>query len=176
MKIKTKMKAEKLTREELLLRMAEAYYKLLKAVALLLNDKDIEAGIREGLNKFLPNLCISLVGKLETDYYSEAALEKIKKDDCKNLIYEHMVPKSIYQDEIIDDFKVGNIKNAGDIKAVLAKYWYVATTTSGENKKLNPQRSIPENWDKQDIFVRYTAIRNCLKARAECREADFPVK
>ena len=49
MKIKTKMKAEKLTREELLQRMAEAYYKLLKAVALLLKDKDIEAGIREGL-------------------------------------------------------------------------------------------------------------------------------
>ena len=54
--------------------------------------------------------------------------------------------------------------------------WYIATITSGENKKLKPQRSMPKNWDKQDIFVRYAQIRPRLKARVECRGADFPVK
>ena len=166
-----------MTREMLLTRMADAYYKLLAAVVpLLKKNGDIEDGIREGLNKFLSNLCISLVGKLETDFYSENALEKLRKGDRDHLIYEHMVPKNVYQDKIVDDFKAGKIKNAGDIKAVLEKYWYIATITSSEDKQLYPRRSMTKGRDKQNIFVRYAKIRDRLVPRAECRSADFPVK
>lgn len=168
---------ETMTREMLLTRMADAYYELLAAVApLLKKNGDIEDGVREGLNKFLSNLCISLVGKLETDYYSEDALEKLRKGDRGHLIYEHMVPKNVYQDKIVDDFKAGKIKNAGDIKAVLEKYWYIATITSSEDKLLFPRKAMPETWDKQNIFARYDEIRDRLVPRAECRGADFPIK
>ena len=168
---------ETMTRENLLTRMANAYYELLTVlVPLLKKNSDIENGIREGLNKFLSNLCISLVGKQETDYYSEDAIDKLNKGDCEHLIYEHIVPKNFYQNQIIDDFKAGKIKNAGDIRAILEKYWYIATITSSEDKQLKPQKSMPKDWDKQDIFVRYAVIRSRLKTRAECRGADFPVK
>ena len=168
---------ENMTREMLLKRMADAYYELLAAIApLLQKNGDIEDGIREGLNKFLSNLCISLVGKEETDFYSEDALRELTKDKPEHLVYEHMIPKNYYQGEIVDDFKAGKIKNADDIKAVLEKYWYIATITSSEDKLLEPSRSMPKTWDKQDIFARYAKIRNRLKARAECRGADFPIK
>ena len=166
-----------MTRKKLLTRMANAYYELLTVVVpLLQKNSDIEDGIREGLNKFLSNLCISLVGKQETDYYSEAAIEKLEHGDSKHLIYEHIVPKHVCQKKIIADFKAGKIKNAGDIKAVLEKYWYIATITSSEDDQLKPRKSMPKDWDKQDIFVRYAGIKKRLKTRAECRRADFPVK
>ena len=168
---------ETMTREMLLKRMAEAYYKLLAVVVPLMeNDEDIKAGIREGLNKFLSNLCIALVGKEETDFYSEDALRELTKDKPEHLVYEHMIPKNYYQGEIVDDFKAGKIKNADDIKAVLEKYWYIATITSTEDEQLDPPRSVPKGWDDQDIFVRYGSIKDRLTPRAACRGAAFPVK
>ena len=168
-----------LTREMLLTRMARAYYDLLAVVVpLMKKDKDIEKGIREGLNKFLSNLCISLVGKLETNYYSKDAIKELAKGgpkkDQATLIYEHMVPKNYYQDKIINDFKEGKIKTPDEIRDTLEKYWHIATITSEEDKRLVPRKSMPKGWDGKDIFVRYVNIRDQLVARAEYRGKDFP--
>ena len=162
-----------MTRDELLSRMAVAYYEYLNAIVpVIKKDPLIAKGIKEGLNKFLTNCCIALVGKTETDYYSPAALEIIKnKKKLAGLVYEHMIPKNIYQDKIVKNFIEGKIKSAEDIKTVLDQYWYIALITKHEDKLLFPQRSMLETWDSKNILARYSMVK--VIPRKECRQEEF---
>ena len=118
------MKKEQLSRDVVLERMAVAFHDLLTALSSQLNNnKDIQAGIKEGLCKFLSNVHIAMVGKKHTDYYSEKAYDVCTKQNAKKtgLVYEHIVPKNRYQNEIITSFVDGNGMTEDEIRAEIAK-------------------------------------------------------
>ena len=52
-----------LNREKTIKHLADAYFNVLSTLGTSLNDSNIYAGLREGLNKFLSNLAIKLNGK-----------------------------------------------------------------------------------------------------------------
>ncbi|GEM_PF-1081028 len=144
--------------------MAEAYYDLLVGIVPLLQKNPcIEVGLKEGLNKFLSNLCIKYRGKDETDFYSEKAKEMLDKSSKlkkrpKGLEYEHMVPKEQYIQKVcLDAAKEGKLC-VDDIKELLTKYWKIATITKEEHDALSKAGyagKMPDDWDKIDIFARY---------------------
>lgn len=136
--------------------MAVAYHDLLVQIGPLMNSNpDVERGLKEGLNKFLSNVCISLVGKKNTDYYSVKAKAQLDKGDSHDLVYEHMVPKAKYiQDKCVECAKNGEIKSVEEIEAILSKYWRIATITKDEDKLLN-KLNMPDDWDGSDIQARY---------------------
>lgn len=86
-----------ITREQLISRLAKAYFNVLQAIDV--NNNDISCGIKEGLNKFLSNLAIHMQGKYKitsANYISNNALSQIQHGNISNLVYEHMVPKQRY--------------------------------------------------------------------------------
>ena len=157
-----------MSREDCLKRMAQAYHDLLKVLAPLMKKDDniIFNGLREGLNKFLSNVYISLVhNKRETDYYSEKAFEACKnnpKGKCPGLTYEHIVPKNIYQDEIVKTFSGGQEMSADEIADRLKKEWWTATITQAEDKLLK-KKKMPDDWDGTNRFARYDKAGITLK-------------
>lgn len=136
--------------------MAVAYHDLLVQIGpLLKSNPDVEKGLKEGLNKFLSNICISLVGKKNTNYYSVKAKAQIDKGNRHDLVYEHIVPKAKYiQNECIECEKNGSPKSVEEIEAILTKYWRIATITKDEDRLLS-KLNMPDGWDGVDIFARY---------------------
>ena len=151
------MKKEQLSRDVVLERMAVAFHDLLTALSSQLNNnKDIQAGIKEGLCKFLSNVHIAMVGKKHTDYYSEKAYDVCTKQNAKKtgLVYEHIVPKNRYQNEIITSFVDGNGMTEDEIRERLENSWWIATITKEEDDKLD-RLDMPSDWDGKDTFARY---------------------
>ena len=146
-------------RIEKIAKLAEAYHSLLSVIGpLLANNIAFEAGIREGLNKFLANTWIYLNdnNKFAVDYYSEEAKKQINgsAEDKGRLIYEHMIPKDIYQKECVAAAKQGKNKSVAEIQDILNKYWFIAIITADEHKKLSKEK-MPEDWNHSNIFSRY---------------------
>lgn len=148
-----------ITREQLISRLAKAYFNVLQAIDL--NNNDISSGIKEGLNKFLSNLAIHIQGKYKitsADYISNNALLQIQHGNNANLVYEHMVPKQKYiQMPCITQTKAGCLTYEY-VYNLLSKYWYIAIITRDEDNKLNKlnlRQNMPNNWDFTDIFARY---------------------
>lgn len=163
------MKTE-ISRNEAIKRMAEAYYILLTTLSEPLRmNTDLNAGIKEGLNKFLSILCIKLRGKYKiqsVEYISPNALELIKQGNTKDLIYEHMIPKELYiQSRCLNAIKQRRPLSLDAIYNMLNKYWYIALITKEEDKLLNSlklRKQMPEIWDGEDVLARYKAANIAL--------------
>ena len=136
--------------------LAKAYYKLL--VAIDWNDEIFVSGLREGLNKFISNAFLAYhKGKNKyhkSHYVSVLALEKLKLNDPKGLIYEHIVPKTKYIQEPCEKLAKEGKLTVDFIEAKLDAYWKLATVTKEEDQRLDTH-SMPKNWDGVDIFARY---------------------
>jgi hypothetical protein len=148
-----------ISREQLISRLAKAYFNVLQAIDL--NNTDISSGIKEGLNKFLSNLAIHIQGKYKVtsaDYISNNALLQIRHGNTSNLVYEHMIPKQKYiQTPCITRANAGCLTYEY-VYNLLFKYWYIAIITRDEDSKLNKlnlRQNMPNNWDFTDIFARY---------------------
>ena len=168
------MKKNLIKREEVIARMAKAYWQLLSILyPLILENKDIEIGLKEGMSKFLSWIPISLNGKKNTDFYSEKAYKQLQLGNKSNLIYEHIIPKEKYiQTPIIQSAKDGKLKSELEIKELLNKYWYIATITKDEDKILSQlgfNKKMPDDWDNQNIFARYDKANIKLYTLEECK-------
>lgn len=139
-------------------KIAIAYQKLL--VAIDWDDEILVAGMQEGLNKFLSNALIFMNKKnkyKQADYYSKEAIEKLKKNDMRGLVFEHMVPKTRYiQGPCIEEAKQNRL-TIDFIVNLLNKYWKIAVITIDQDKMLL-RTKMPNNWDQEDIFARYRAV------------------
>ncbi|MCK9467316.1 MAG: hypothetical protein M0P94_03230 [Candidatus Absconditabacterales bacterium] len=138
---------------------ATSYYKLLYSIDW--DDNIMVNGLKEGLNKFLSNAILSLSTEskyLQGDYYSAEAITKINNKDFTNLVYEHMVPKNKYIQKICQDKAKDKTLDIVFIVDLLNKYWKIAVITKDEDKQLI-SRSMPENWDKENIFLRYQEVK-----------------
>lgn len=136
-------------------KVAKAYCKLLNSIDW--DDELIIAGLKEGLNKFLSNAFLSLNKEIkykQGDYYSSEALEKVENNDFSNLVYEHMVPKNKYIQKVCEEEAKDKKLEPEFIIELLNKYWKIAVITKDEDDKLN-SRSMPVDWDGENIFARY---------------------
>ncbi|MGS2776966.1 hypothetical protein ACVBAX_06260 [Robertmurraya sp. GLU-23] len=134
-------------------------------------------GMGEARNKFLANIHITTTKeylpyrykdwRYSTDFVSAKALEllKMRKWGEKELVFEHIVPKSRYikvecesaaeRGEISPDF----------IYNLLLKYYWTATIHEEENGRLEKD-NMPDGWDGINIFARYN------KAKVELLKHD----
>jgi len=98
--------------------------------------------------------------KYATDYISLKAKEQIENRDFKDLRYEHMIPKKLYIQSVLEsDAKMG-ILTVKRVYQLLDKYWYLATITKDEDKMLGKKlkSKMPDNWQQKDIFFRYEVV------------------
>ncbi len=137
--------------------MADSYHKLLTSIDW--DDELLVSGLKEGLSKFLSNAYLNIAGGIskhqKTHYISKLALEQLKNGDHANLVFEHMVPKSKYVQEPCEQMAKLKSLSKDYIVNLLDKYWKLATITELEHGKLR-RTSMPENWDGEDIFARYS--------------------
>ncbi|MEH6937418.1 hypothetical protein V7056_06065 [Bacillus sp. JJ664] len=152
-------------RKEILKRVAEEYWYFLNSIRW--DNELYKSGMKEARTKFLANLHITILTKhlprgyrrrwYTADYVSPRAIKLLQKGKWGSgeLIYEHMVPKTEYiikecekkiqeEKEIDKDF----------IYDMLDKYLWIATIHEDENKGLL-KNSMPNGWNKEDIFARY---------------------
>jgi hypothetical protein len=140
--------------------LAEVYWKLL--TKLDWSDELLLAGIREGRNKFLSNaflqMCQTRSKKhLCTHFISSAALELVDVDsdaEPKGLKFEHVVPKKKYLQEPCEKLAGKGRLTVEFIEDRLTRYWWLATITTEEDKRLLRDR-MPDDWDEVDVFARY---------------------
>lgn len=142
--------------------LSSVYFKFLKSIEW--DDALFLKGIREGRNKFLSNAYLNLCkGKHSiVNYYSLEADTIIKQYQGRlpkgKLIFEHMVPKEKYIqtpcEEIIKSSSTDNQK-LKEIRNLIDRYWYLASITVEQDKCLQYKKTMPENWDKENIFARY---------------------
>jgi hypothetical protein len=151
-----------MNREETILRMATAYYDFLKTnKTIFFSNPDVYIGIKEGLNKFLSNVCISLYGKYtlnSVDFISDKALKQIQINQFNNLVYEHMIPKDLYIQKPCLQLAQSENLTFEYIYNILNQYWYIALITKYEDNILNAlhlRRKMPDDWDNKNIFARY---------------------
>lgn len=142
--------------------LSEKYYIFLQSV--LFEDELYMKGIGEGKRKFLANLHIYLTtkdlpkGKKEkrysTDFVTPAALDVLKTGSTKGLVYEHLVPKSKYIQNVCEEKAKAGELTIDFVYEVLNLYLWTATVTEDEDKKLST-RTMPEDWDQTNIKFRY---------------------
>lgn len=148
-------------RNEKIHRLSIAYFGLLNALGSNLNNVDIYAGLKEGLNKFLSNVCISIYGKYtvnSADFISDKALKLIQTNQIHNLVYEHMIPKDLYIQKPCLQLAQSGKLTFEYIYNILNQYWYIALITKDEDNILNSlhlRRKMPDDWDNKNIFARY---------------------
>ena len=156
-------------RTELVGTLSLCYYDLLAALRPVLGDENTMAGLSEGLNKFLSNLSIHLVGakKERADYFSRAAWERLERGMTDGLVYEHLVPKKEYihapceQAARTGAFQDGTPFTQEAVAALLDRYLWIAVITKEEDAKLTAaglSRKMPAGWDGKDILARYKAV------------------
>jgi hypothetical protein len=136
--------------------MAERYVKLLENVPW--SDRFFLMGIQEGLNKFLSNLYLHLCGRRpkchKAHYVSEKALVKMIAVDYSGLVFEHMIPKSVYIQKPCESMAQKNQISVEQVFSLLSSYWFIATITAEEDKLLI-KNDMPQGWDCMNIFYRY---------------------
>ena len=138
--------------------LATAYFKLLSSIDW--EDEILIAGLREGLNKFLSNAHLAAFrGRNKyhkTHYVTRAALKQLEDANTNGLIWEHLVPKSVYiQNPCEERAREGSL-TVEFVRERLRKHWHLATITVAEDRMLNRLR-MPENWDGMDVQARYRA-------------------
>lgn len=142
--------------------MAETYYKYLQSLDF--DNEYFMAGANEGKRKFLANLHIHLIKKSQpvgwkdrryfTDYVTKDALEILKRKSANDLVYEHMVPKTKYIQDVCELKAKDNSLTLEFVQELLDKYLWTATVTKAEDRILN-KLSMPGGWDLQNIMARY---------------------
>lgn len=138
-------------------KLARAYYKLL--TSLDWQDDILIAGLSEGLNKFLSNAYLNCFrGKKyhKTHFVSQKALDKLQRNDCKELVFEHIVPKRKYLQSLCEERAKQGSLTIDYIEDLLKKYWHLATITKEEDASL--AKNMPDEWDEKDIFARYNDV------------------
>ena len=157
-------KNPQMSHDELCEKLALAYAAFLKALYAAPVPQDTlaqelyQCGTRHAdcRGHFLSNAYLSLYDKFYTGaewtFHSAASRKK-----GATLRFEHIVPKQKYiQSECEKAAQDGQPPDAGMISALLKKYWYVAVITAEEERRL-ARSSMPEGWDREDIFARYRA-------------------
>jgi hypothetical protein len=138
--------------------LADAYCKLLNCLDW--SDPVMVAGIREGLNKFLSNAFLGMFPGTHkyhrTHLVSPAALRQLEAKDYRELVYEHVVPKSRYIQRPCEERAARGELTTAFVQALLEKYWRVATVTKAEDAQLH-RFAMPDEWDGVSILARYQA-------------------
>lgn len=120
-------------------RLSSVYFKLLSSVDW--RDEIFVTGLREGLNKFLSNAHIaSFPGKNKyhkTHYVTPAALERLRAGTTRNLVWEHLVPKTEYIQRPCELHAREGTLTLNFVRDKLDRFWYLATITSVEDQMLN---------------------------------------
>lgn len=145
-------------KKKAIIEVSNSYFNLLSSLDF--NDKVLINGLREGLNKFLSNAIIYILGRrkyLQADYYSVTAYEKIKNSDFTDLIYEHMIPKRKYIQQECESRAINKTLTKQDIITLLNRYWHIAVITKNENTLLS-KTTMPNNWDNLDCHARYKLV------------------
>lgn len=145
-------------RDEMLQRLATAYFKVLSSVDW--GDPLVIAGMREGLNKFLSNAHLALFNGgnkyHKTHWVSANALDRLHRRQHGGLVWEHLVPKTVYIQEPCERCARDGELNREFISDRLGKYWHLATITKDEDQELHPTQ-MPDGWDKVNVHARYEA-------------------
>ena len=143
-----------------------AYIELLEAINF--NNPIIYSGIREGLNKFLSNAFLDQPGHKYQNghFYSQMACEKVNKKDYTRLIFEHMIPKHKYIQKPCMEMAMKNNLDQNKVRELINKDWKIAIITKEENSRLRG-RTMPKDWDGEDIFRRYNDAGIQLKAKED---------
>jgi len=134
---------------------ASAYHSFLTSVAWD-NPLYVKA-ITEGKNKFLSNAWLSLSKSSKyhkAEFITKSALAKIENGDYKNLVFEHMIPKQKFIQKPCEELAKKGELTLEFVEDILTRYWHLATITKEEDSMLD-RLSIPSDWDKKDIFIRY---------------------
>ncbi len=91
-----------------------------------------------------------------TDFITPNAKKALQEmDKSVRFVYEHMVPKNIYLNQIIEKTYLSELTEES-IHILLDTYYYVCTVTKEENTLL-PSTKMPINWDKTNPFARFEA-------------------
>lgn len=75
----------------------------------------------------------------------------------KHLVHEHLVPKRVLVDAIIDEIE----KTPDSIYDYLERFCIGVVVTKDEDARLNAaglRSKMPENWDTKDPWARYNAV------------------
>lgn len=143
-------------REDLLKKLAKSYYKLL--VSIDWEDQILINGLREGLNKFLSNAYLNSFKANKyhkCDFYSESALDVLNNGkQSRNLVFEHVVPKSQYIQKPCEDKAKKGILTLDFVEELVLKYWVIAVITKEEDELLSKYQ-MPDTWDGTNILARY---------------------
>lgn len=91
-----------------------------------------------------------------TDFITPKAYESLKSNKKTRYVFEHMVPKNIYLNWIVEHANSGEL-TYDYMFDILNKYYYTCTVTYEENKLL-PSTNMQEGWDKQNPFYRYQMV------------------
>jgi hypothetical protein len=152
-------------RKEMIKIMAETYYKYLQTLDF--DNEYFMAGANEGKRKFLANLHIHLINKglprgwkerrYSTDYVTKDALEVLKRKSCAGLVYEHMVPKTKYIQEICEVRAREKTLTEKIVFELLDTYLWTATVTVEEDERLN-KVAMPDGWDLNNIMAQYEQV------------------
>ena len=147
-----------MTTDEMLRRLTAAYFKVLSSTDW--TDPLVVAGLREGLNKFLSNAHLALFeGKNKyhkTHWVSAKALEQLERRKHRDLVWEHLVPKTVYIQEPCENCARQGTLSPEFISDLLSKYWHLATITKLEDEILHPTQ-MPKEWDLVNVQARYEA-------------------
>lgn len=135
---------------------ARTYFKLLSSLDW--EDDILISGLREGLTKFLSNAFLKSNGTnkyFQGDFYSRGALERMEKGSTTGLVYEHMVPKSRYIQKPCEERAQKKALSEDYVLDLLNRYWKIAIVTKEEDAELT-RTKMPDDWDAEDIRLRYT--------------------
>ncbi|WHZ01214.1 hypothetical protein QNH48_19705 [Neobacillus sp. YX16] len=88
-----------------------------------------------------------------TDFITPQALLKLQQKEKVKLIFEHMIPKNLYLNRLVNKAQQG-ILTYDEIYNVLMKYYYTCTVTEDEDNSLPPSK-MQDGWDRQNAFYRY---------------------
>jgi hypothetical protein len=136
------------------------YHKLLTLIDW--NDELLVAGVQKALARFPANAFLILlkgcgcrVHKYHcTQLVSPAALTQLEKLNYKNLVFEHVVPKSEYVHlPCVEKARAGEL-SVEFVADMLKRYLLLATVTKEEDRRL-PRDNMPQDWDAVDVFARY---------------------
>lgn len=138
--------------------LAQAYFRVLMAV--VWDDPVVVSGLREGLNKFLSNAHLAIFrGRNKyhkTHWISPAALSQLSRGICRELVFEHVVPKTEYIQAPCEQRARDGTLTVEFIAGLLRQYWQLATVTKGEDATL-VRVAMPLAWDRVNVRARYEA-------------------
>ena len=153
--------------KQLCKKLAEAYYTFLTTIySAKSNEQRLYLnGINHSDCKghFLSNAYLSMYGKhvdfVSWVFHSVAAKRIIEAGKKEGIIFEHIVPKQNYIQNLCEQQAIEGKLTVEFIYELLCKYWFIALITSDENKNLLKDK-MPNDWDGQDIFARYKHTTN----------------